>query len=118
MTAKASSPTRSVGRDVIGRVEVELVDLRPGYEPLDVDRMVALELHRFQLVVLDGDVLALGDLVALDLVLGLDGIAAGFVDELAANAVSRGAIEGAEGDALGLSCWPGRALPRRRRAKL
>jgi hypothetical protein len=89
------------GREVVGRVEIELVDVGAGHEALDVDGVVALDLHRLQLVVLEHDVLALGHLVALGLVLGLHRRARLLVDELALHAVAGFAVEGAEGDALG-----------------
>ena len=88
------------GREVIGRIEIESVDLGAGHEPLDVDGVVAVHLHGLELVVLEHDVLALGDLVALRLALGLDRLAGLLVDELAPHAISRLAIEGAKGNPL------------------
>ena len=72
-----------------------------GHEALDVDGVVAFDLYGLELIVLDLDELALGHLVALDLVLGLNGITGLLVDELAAHAVAGRAIEGAERHALG-----------------
>ena len=88
------------GREIVGRVEIELVDLVARHEALDVDGVVALELDRLDLVILDLDELALGDLVTLDLAVALDGIAGLLVDILAAHAVAGLAVESAEGNAL------------------
>jgi hypothetical protein len=89
------------GGEIVGRVEVGLVDLCARHEALNVDGVIALDLDGFQLLVLDQDVFALADLVALGLVLGLDRLAGLLVDELAADPVAGVAIESAEGDALG-----------------
>jgi hypothetical protein len=88
-------------REVIGRIEIELIDLLARHEALDVDGMIALDLHRLQLVVLEHDVLALGDLVALGLLLGLHRLAGLLVDELAAHTVASVAVERAKRDPLG-----------------
>ena len=101
------------GREVVGRVEVKLVDLGARHEALDVDGVIALDLDGLELVVLEHDVLALGDLVALGLVLGLDRLAGLLVDELAAHAIAGVAIEGAKRDALG--CRRGRVERHRAR---
>ena len=99
------------GREIVGRVEIQLVDLVARHEALDIDGVVAFELDRLDLVVLDLDELALGDLVALDLVVGLDRIAGLLVHELAPHAIAGLAIEGAEGNALGRG---GRGIKRHR----
>ena len=61
--------------DVVGRLEIALVDLLARHEALDVDRVGALDLDRVELLVLDEDVGALADLVALDLLVVLDRLA-------------------------------------------
>jgi hypothetical protein len=89
------------GRQVIGRIEIELVDLLARHEALDVDRVIALDLHRLELVVVEHDVLAFGDLVALRLLLRFHRLAGLFVDELAAHPVAGVAVERAKRDPLG-----------------
>ena len=59
----------AVRHDVIGAVEVALVDLIDGHELVDVERVRALDLDGLDLLGLDLDVLALGDFVAATLVL-------------------------------------------------
>ena len=63
----------AVRRDVVGTLVVALVDLLFGHELVDVDGVRALELDGFQLLGLDLDVLALGDLVAAPLLVLVDG---------------------------------------------
>ena len=58
----------AVRHDVIGPLVVALVDLLLGHELVDVDRVRALELDGVDLLGLDLDVLALGELVAAALV--------------------------------------------------
>ena len=70
--------------DVVGRFEIALVDLLARHEALDVDRVRALDPDRFELLVLDENVGALPDLVALDLVLVLDRLAGLGIDDTAA----------------------------------
>ena len=81
-------------------VDIEIIDVRLRNEALDLDGVVALELDALDLVVLDLDVFALGDLVALDLVGRLNGLAALLVDELPAHTVAAFPVEGAERDAF------------------
>jgi len=94
------------GGEVVGRVEVKLVDLGARNEALDVDRVITLDLDGLDLLVLQHDVLALADLVTLRLVLRLDRLAGLLVDELAAHAIASVAIERAKRNALG--CRRGR----------
>ncbi len=51
-----------VGRDVIGFVEIDFVDLVARHEALDVDGVRALQRHLVELLVLDQHVVALLDL--------------------------------------------------------
>jgi len=54
-----------IGRgDIIGTVDVSIVDFRARHEAIDFDGMGALDLNFFQFRVLDLHVLALGDFVA------------------------------------------------------
>ena len=99
MIAKASSPTRSLGRDVIGRVVVARIDFRARHELFDVDRMRALDLDLVELVVGDQQVRVLGDGIALRLVLVLDHVPRLGVDELPLHLVAGLAVDGVERDA-------------------
>jgi hypothetical protein len=60
----------------------------------------ALDLDRVELLVLDDQVLALGDLVAAALVLGGDRLAGFLVDELLAQAIAGRLVDLAEGNPL------------------
>ena len=55
-----------VGNDVVRSVEVALVDVRQRDELVDLDGVAAIDLKRFELLVLDSDVDVLLDLIALD----------------------------------------------------
>ena len=72
----------AVGRDVIGMVEIALVDLVPRHEAVDVDGVVALDLDRLQLLRLDLDIFALPQLIAAALLVALDDVAGLGVDHL------------------------------------
>jgi hypothetical protein len=71
-----------VGGDIIRGVEEALVDLLARHETVDLDHVGALDLDRFEFLVLDDQVLSLGDLVASALVLGADKLAGFLIDEL------------------------------------
>src|SRR5208337_1412064 len=74
---------------IVGAVDVALVDFGFWYEAIDVDRVAALDCYGVQLFVFDAQVKALIDLVAASLVSGFYGIARIFVDQLLAKAVAR-----------------------------
>jgi hypothetical protein len=61
---KSLLPALRIARDIVGTLVVALVDLLLRHEGVDVDRMRAMDLDGFQLLGLDLDVLAPGDLVA------------------------------------------------------
>ena len=67
MTANASWPTLILGREVIGRVAIAIVDRRLWHELLDVDGVRAFDGDFGELFVLDGHVLVLADRIAFDL---------------------------------------------------
>src|SRR5205807_4619098 len=60
-----------------------------------------LDLDRFQLRILDNEVVALGDLVAAAFVFGGDRLAGLFIDELLAQAIAGGLVDLPQRDALG-----------------
>src|SRR5207253_3156803 len=68
--------------DVIGAVEVALVDLVARYKTVDVDGVVALDLNRLQFFRLDLDILSLAHLIAAALLVALDDVAGLDVDHL------------------------------------
>jgi hypothetical protein len=78
---------RLVGGDIIRCVEEALVDLEARHEAVDFDRMGALDLDGFEFLVLDHEVLPLGDLVAAALVFRVDRLAGLLIDELLAQPV-------------------------------
>jgi hypothetical protein len=81
---------RLVRGDIIRCVEKPLVDLGTGHETIDLDHVGALDLDGVKLLVLDDQVLTLGDLVAAALVLGGDRLAGLLVDELLAQPIAGG----------------------------
>jgi hypothetical protein len=99
----------AVGPEVIGRVEEGLVDLAARHEGFDIDRVRALDGDGVDLVLFDQNVFVLGDLVALDLIGGVDLLVGVGIDEAAPQAVAGLAVQEIEGDAL---------LAGRRRVKL
>jgi len=100
ITANASWATGSLGGDIIRSVEEALVDLLARHETVDLDHVGALDLDRFEFLVLDDQVLPLGDLVAAALVLGLDRLAGFLVDELLTQPITGRLVDLPEGDAL------------------
>jgi hypothetical protein len=91
---------RLVGDDIVRSVEEALVDLLARHETVDLGYVGALDLDGFELLVLDDQVLPLGDLVAAALVLGVDGLAGFLVDELLTQPVAGGLVDLPECDAL------------------
>src|SRR5262249_28538604 len=88
------------GRQIIGGIEIKRVDIGARHEALDIDGVIALDRNGFELVVLEHEILALGNFVALGLIFRRNGLARLFIDVLAPNTVTGVAIEGAEGNAL------------------
>src|SRR5215216_6941174 len=101
MSAKGLLSDRLAGRDVIRGVEETLVDLRARHKAVDLDRVGALNLDRFQLGIIDNEELALGDLVAAAFIFGGDRGAGLFIDQLLAQAIAGGLVDLSECDALG-----------------
>src|SRR6266571_2399919 len=56
----------TIGNEVVGAVEIELVDFFLGHELVDLDRTLALDRNGLKLFGLDFDVLAFADFIALD----------------------------------------------------
>jgi hypothetical protein len=72
----------AVGRDVIGMVEIALVDFVFGYKAVDVDGMVAFDLNRFELFLFDLDIFAFFQLIAAGLLVAFDDVPGLGVDHL------------------------------------
>ena len=89
-------------REVVGAVEVDGVDLLDRDEAEDVDRLRALERDRLEVGFLDHDELALGELPALDELVGLDIALVERAIALLLDRRSALAVEGAEGRVLAL----------------
>src|SRR5262249_12030023 len=70
------------------------------HEGLDLDHLRALDLELLQVLVLDLDILALADLVALDPVGGIDGLLGDGIQHLLLQPVSSLAVERVERHAL------------------
>jgi hypothetical protein len=80
---------------------------------VDLDDVGALDLDRFELLILDHQVLALGDLVAAALVLGADGLAGFLIDKLLTQPIAGRLVDLPEGDAFsgragGVQCYRAR----------
>src|SRR5262249_61574741 len=71
------------------------------HKSVDLDGVGALDLDRFELRILNDEVVALGHLVAAAFVLGGDRLAGLFIDELLAQAIARGLVDLPESDTLG-----------------
>ena len=82
MTAKASCPAWSFGRDVVGAIQISLVDLLARNERVDLDGVVALDRNGVEFVIVDRDVGVLRVLVAATLIVGLDRLARDLVNQL------------------------------------
>ncbi len=85
-----------VGRQIIRLVEIDAVDLAAGDEGVDLQRLVAVRHGGSHLIRLENDVLAVLDLIALDLGVPFHRIAGLAVDEFAFHPVAGSAIEGVE----------------------
>jgi hypothetical protein len=101
ITAKASCPAWSLGRDVVGAVQISLVDLLARNERVDLDGVVALDRNGIEFVVVHRDVGVLGVLVAAALIGALDRLARDLVDQLLAQPVAGLLVDLAERDPLG-----------------
>src|SRR5262245_8450969 len=86
---------------IIRAIEEALVDRGVRHNAVDLDGVGALDLDRFELRILNDEVLALGHLVAAAFVRGGDRLAGLFIDELLAQAIAGGLVDLSEGDALG-----------------
>ena len=96
-------PNLAVRCDVIGTIDVEVIDLVPGHELIDIDGARRLDVDCFEVCIGDLDVaFALADLVPFDdLVRGHDVAGLG-VDPLEVEAVARRFIELVEVNLFGL----------------
>jgi hypothetical protein len=100
MTAKASWADRLVWRDVIGTIEIALVDLAARNEAIYLDRVIALDRDRVEVFILDHQISVFGVFVAAALVRALDGVARHLIDELLTNAIAGLLVDLPEGDPL------------------
>ena len=64
ITAKRLLGHRLVGGNIVKTVEEPLVDLLARHETVDLDHVAALDLDALEFLVLDDQMLPLGDLVA------------------------------------------------------
>ena len=116
MTAKVSSAIGPSGRQIVGGVQVDRVDVAGVDEAVDVDGLAGLDLDLVQLLVGDDDVAVLLELVALHQVGAVD-LAELRVVVLLLHAVQRVLVQKVEGDLAGASpTSPDRASPDRRPA--
>src|SRR5262249_523555 len=72
---KSLLTNRAIRGNVVGRVDITLIDLIFWNELVDVDGAGALDLNGFYFLILDNHVLALGDLIAAHHVLPRDDLA-------------------------------------------
>src|SRR5205085_11609495 len=85
-----------------GLVEIALVDLGPRHKAVDVDGVGALDLDRFELVLLDLDIAALAQFITASLLVALDDTAGVLVDHLLPQPVARLLVDLMEMRLLGL----------------
>ena len=78
---KCILPDLALRRDVVGAVQIPLVDLRARNERVDLDGVVALDGNGVEFVIIHRDVGVLRVFVAAALVLTLDGLARDLVDQ-------------------------------------
>jgi len=87
-----------VGRHhIIRLLVIKRVDLVRVDELGELQRLLALQLHRLQLLVVEGDIMALRDFITLDDILGLDRADARH-DLLIFDALAAGLVDLVEGD--------------------
>src|SRR6185437_16615302 len=86
--------------EIVGALDVALVDLGFRHEAVDVDRVAALDRDRVEFFVLDLQVDALVDLVAPPLVFRIDRLLCLVVDQLLAKAMAGLLVDLPEGDPL------------------
>jgi hypothetical protein len=79
-----------IRRDVVGAVQISLVDLLTRNERIDLDGVVALDGDGVEFLVIDWDVSAFRILVAAALVRALDRLARDLIDQLLAQPVASG----------------------------
>ena len=106
-----------VGYDVVRPLVVTLVDFLFGNELVDIDGVGALDLDRIELLRLDLDVLAAGELIAAALVVLVDDTACFLVDHLLAQAVAGLAVDLVEIGSSRTGSMPGRGRPGRSPAR-
>ena len=80
-------PNLAARGDVVGFVEVALVDFGLRHEAGDINRVGAFDLDGFQLVVIDRDVVSFAEFVTSALVLGINNAAGLLIDHLLAQAM-------------------------------
>ena len=88
--------------DVVGFVEVALVDFGLRHEAGDIDRVGAFDLDGFQLVLIDRDVVSFAELVAPALVFGINNAAGLLIDHLLAQAMAGAGVDLVKVGFLGL----------------
>ncbi len=71
-----------VRRNVIGPVEITLVDVGPRHEPIDIDSVRALDLDCLEFVLVDCNIFSFRQFVSAALVLSVNDASSLFVDHL------------------------------------
>jgi hypothetical protein len=96
---------------MVGRIPIQAIDRGSRHELLDVDDACRFELHRVQLVLVEKNIFALGDLKALNKVSPRDLFPGARIKGLHADPVVGFRIDQVESDGLGF----GRGRPERDR---
>src|SRR5579871_5813871 len=86
----------AVGSDIVGTIEIALVDLRLRHKAVDVDGVRAFDLDCFQLLLIDLDKFALADLISARLLVVIDSASAFGIDHLLLQAVIGPLVEEVE----------------------
>ena len=98
---KGVLPDLIVRRDVVGAVQISLVDLLARNERVDFDGVVALDRNGVEFIIVHRDVGVLRVLVAAAFILALDRLARDLVDQLLPQAVAGLLVDLAERYPLG-----------------
>ena len=100
ITANACLADLVVRDDVIGTVQISLVNLRAWHERIYFDGVIALDRDRVEFIIIDLDIGAFGILVSASLILALHWLARDLVNELLPESIAGLFVVLPERDAL------------------
>ena len=89
------------GSDIVGLVKVAIVDLRSRHEAVDFNRVGALQLHGFELVFVDLNIVTFAHLVAAPFLILIHHLSGSLIDHLFAHPISGFLVDDVEMGLLG-----------------